>query len=116
MYVDAGYAIALVGSVLIGRPLIGYAYAALFRDGRWRHDFRLRRVLGIATLGWAATYGLRASVQLVLYRADEPGALAVAKLALGWPLTAVAVVLTLRAMRRARTSERDATREALDAP
>jgi uncharacterized protein DUF3159 len=99
LYVDAGYAIALAGSVLTGRPLVGYAYAAVFRVGRWRHDARLRRVLGIATLGWAASYALRASVQLVLYRADEPGLLAVAKLVLGWPLTAVAVVLTLRAVR-----------------
>ena len=101
LYVDAAYAVALAGSVLVGRPLIGYAYAALFRDGgRWRHDPRLRRALGIATLGWAATYAARAGAQLVLYRADEPGLLAVAKLALGWPLTAVAVVLTLRAVRR----------------
>ena len=99
MYVDGAYALALAGSVLFRRPLVGYAYAAVFRGGRWRHDHRLRRVLGIATLGWGATYGLRASVQLVLYRADEPGLLAVAKLALGWPLTAAAVILTLRAVR-----------------
>jgi hypothetical protein len=115
MYVDAGYAIALAGSALIGRPLVGYAYAALFRDGLWRHDHLLRRRLGIATLGWAGTYGLRAAVQLVLYRADEPGLLAVTKVALGWPLTAVAVVLTLRAVRNPRSSARGAWNDVVDA-
>jgi hypothetical protein len=115
MVVDAGYAIALAASVLIGRPLVGYAYAALFRDGRWRHDHRLRRVLGIATLGWAGTYVLRATVQLMLYRADEPGLLAVAKVALGWPLTAAAVMLTLRAVRHPRRSVRGAWDDVVDA-
>ena len=103
MYVDAAYAVALAVSAGVGRPLVGYVYTALFRaGGHWRRDVRLRRVLSIATLGWAATYALRASVQLALYRADEPGLLAMAKLALGWPLTAVAVVLTLRSIRTAR--------------
>ena len=105
MYVDGAYAAALGLSALVGRPLVAYAYAALFRTAReWRHDRALRRVLSAATLGWAATYAVRVIVQVVLYRLDEPELLAVAKLVLGWPLTAVAVVLTLRATRRARVA------------
>jgi hypothetical protein len=115
MFVDAAYMVALAGSVVVRRPLVGYAYAVVFRDSRWRHDRRLRRVLGIATLGWAATYAIRAGVQLVLYRADESALLAVTKLVLGWPLTAVAVVLTLRAVRRPRRSTHGAPRGARDA-
>lgn len=98
LYVDAFYAIALVVSAVAGHPAVGHAYAALFRIGRtWRNDPRLRRVMAVATWGWALVYAVRVAVQLALYRTDEPALLALAKLALGWPLTAVAVVLTLRA-------------------
>ena len=55
----------------------------------------------IATVGWSAVYALRAGVQAFLYREDLPGLLAVGKLLLGWPLTVLAVVLTLAAVRRA---------------
>lgn len=99
--VDGFYATALTVSVLLGRPVIGYAYAALFRVRAWRDNRRLRRALALATLGWALIYLLRFSVQLLLYGNDEAELLAVAKLGLGWPVTAVAVVLTLRAARRA---------------
>ena len=55
----------------------------------------------IATLGWALVYGLRFSVQWLLYDNDQPELLALAKMMLGWPVTAVAVVLTVRAVRAA---------------
>ena len=58
--------------------------------------------MAVATWGWTVVYAVRVAVQLVLYRTDEPELLALAKLALGWPLTAVAVLLTLRAARRVR--------------
>jgi hypothetical protein len=101
MVVDGFYAAALTVSVLFGRPVIGYAYAALFRVRAWRENRRLRRVFAVATLSWALVYLLRFTVQLLLYGSDEPEFLALAKLALGWPVTAVAVLLTIRAARRA---------------
>lgn len=103
IYVDGFYAAALVASVVVGRPAVGYAYAALFRAGAWRGDRRLRRIFSVATLGWALVYVLRFAVQILLYGEDRPELLAVAKLALGWPVTVVAVILTLRAARRAPT-------------
>jgi hypothetical protein len=63
--------------------------------------------MAVATWGWALAYALRVAVQVFLYRLDEPELLALAKLALGWPLTAVAVVLTLRAARRATPRSRN---------
>ncbi|MFC5177706.1 DUF3159 domain-containing protein [Nocardioides taihuensis] len=105
--VDAAYAVALAVSAAVRRPLIGTAYTLLVHDGRaWRDEPRLRRVLLVATWGFAATYALRAGVQAALYVADAPALLALAKLALGWPLTAAAVALTLRAVRRAATAPR----------
>jgi hypothetical protein len=103
IYVDAAWALLLLGSVALQQPLVGHAYGALFRQGRdWRRSSRLRRVLAAATVGWAAVYTARAAAQAVLYRADEPELLALVKLLLGWPVTVAAVALTLAAVRWAR--------------
>ena len=102
IYVDAAYAVVLAGSALIGRPLAGIGYGLLYgRRGQWREDGRLRRVFTIATLLWSLIFAARALVQAVLYAADRPGMLAAAKLLLGWPLTFLAVAVTLALVRRA---------------
>ncbi|MDZ5623655.1 DUF3159 domain-containing protein [Nocardioides sp. HM23] len=101
MVVDGIYAAVLTVSVLLGRPAVGCAYAALFGARAWRHDRRLQRVFATATLGWALVYGLRFSVQWLFYRNDEPELLALAKVGLGWPVTAAATILTVRALRTA---------------
>ena len=102
MLVDAAYALAFAVSVLIGRPVVGSVYALLSRRAlSWRQEDGLRRVFAIATLGWALVFAVRAGVQIALYSNDYPGLLAVSKLTLGWPLTVVAVVLTLAYVRRA---------------
>lgn len=103
---DAFYCLALIATVLVGRPAIGYAYTALFRSGRgWRTHARLRRVMTVATLGWAGMYAVRTATQAALYAADQPELMGLAKIALGWPVTALAVIWTLQAARR--TSARD---------
>lgn len=103
IYVDGVYGVAFAASAVVGRPLVGYLYATLFRAGpSWRGDRRLRRVLTAATYGWSLVFVLRTAVQAALYRADQPELLALAKLALGWPLTAVAVAATLAAIRWSR--------------
>jgi hypothetical protein len=105
IYVDAAYGVAFAASAAVGRPAVGYLYGILFRvGGSWRRHRRLRRVLVAATYGWSLVFGVRTAVQAVLYRADQPELLALAKVALGWPLTAVAIAATLAAV---RWSERD---------
>ena len=100
IYVDAAYGVAFAASAVVGRPAVGYLYGALFRVGAsWRADRRLRRVLVAATYGWSLVFVTRTAVQAVLYRADQPELLALAKLALGWPLTAAAIAATLAAVR-----------------
>jgi hypothetical protein len=102
IYVDAAWAAILATSIVAGRPLIGFVHAALFgRGAGWRSDTRLRRAFAIVTLGWAAVYATRALVQAGFYQADEAGLLAASKLILGWPLTLLAVGLTLMYVRRA---------------
>jgi hypothetical protein len=102
IYVDAAWAAILATSILLGRPLIGFVHATVFgRGSGWRHDTRLRRAFAIVTLGWAGMYATRALVQAAFYRADEAGLLAASKLILGWPLTLVAIAMTLMYVRRA---------------
>lgn len=106
IYVDAFYAVVLMATALVGRPVIGYVYAALFRSARgWRSHARLRRIMTAATLGWAVLYAVRAITQTALYAADQPELLGLVKTALGWPLTALAVVWTLRAAGQTRPED-----------
>jgi hypothetical protein len=63
----------------------------------------------LATLTWAAVFASRFVVQEHLYDADQTGWLGVARIAMGWPLTAVAALATylaIRAAQRAIDAER----------
>jgi uncharacterized protein DUF3159 len=50
---------------------------------------------------WVLVFGARFVVQHWLYVANEVGWLAVARIAMGWPLTALAALVTIWAVRRA---------------
>ena len=101
IYVDAAYAVAFLGSALVGRPLIGFLYGLLSgRRGHWRQNASLRRALTWATVGWSLVCAVRASGQAYLYIDDQPALLAAGKLVLGWPLTLLAAVLTFAAIGR----------------
>lgn len=94
--------IAFLVSVLVRWPLVGVAWSALnSTDRSWRAHPRARRAYAVATLVWAAFFLARFGVQRALYNADETGWLGVARLAMGLPLTAVALVVTVWAVRRA---------------
>ena len=56
----------------------------------------------LATLTWVAVFGARVLVQHHLYDADKTGWLGVARIAMGWPLTAVAALGTYLAIRAAQ--------------
>jgi hypothetical protein len=107
IWVDAAYALALAGSVLAGRPLIGTVHDWLFsRDHRrWREDIRLRRAVVVLTFGWAGVYAVRASVQATLYASNQPELLALTKLGLGWPLTVAAAAVSLAWLRHQHTTD-----------
>jgi hypothetical protein len=94
---------AFLLSVLVRWPLAGVVWHALNGEGHaWRQDRRLRTAYTVATLLWAAVFGARLLVQGWLYNADETTWLAVARLAMGYPLLAVALLGTVWAVRRAK--------------
>ena len=95
------YAGALLGSVALRRPLIGYAVAAFEGRGHsWRDDPRVRRVYATATLGWVAYFVVRAVAALALFNAESPVGLLVLRLS-GFPMMLAAVALTVAYTRRA---------------
>jgi hypothetical protein len=97
---NAAYAIALLTSVVIRRPLIGYVVGQLDGEGTaWRDDPLRVRAFMRASLTWAALFALRLAVQLPLYLAGAVGALGVARTAMGLPLFALGLWLTYRLVR-----------------
>lgn len=90
-------------SVLIRRPAVGYVWGWVNGHGRdWRRVRKAVLAFDIATLFWVAVFGSRFVVQHHLYDANQTGWLGVARIAMGWPLTAVAAVITYFAIRAAQ--------------
>jgi len=78
--------VAIVISLLVRRPLVGVIVGLLTGDDHWRHDAAKLRVAYVATVLWLLLSGLRLAVQVPLYIADLPDALAATKLLMGVPL------------------------------
>jgi hypothetical protein len=66
---------------------------ALGQKTRWRADPDLRRAYGRASWVWAASFLLRAGINLPLYLTGNLVAMGVARVVLGWPLV-LAVIAT----------------------
>lgn len=78
--------VALTVSLLVRRPLVGVIIALLTGDEFWRRDLAKLRVAYVTTVLWLLLSGLRLAVQVPLYLADLPDALAATKLLMGVPL------------------------------
>lgn len=106
-------AIAFTSSLLIRRPLVGVVWAWITgRDGTWRRVPRVRSAFDIATAAMATASWARFLVQYHLYDTDQAGLLAVARIAMGWPVfvvTSTAIYLAVRTAIRAlpRTAQAD---------
>lgn len=82
-------------SILIRRPVVGYLWSwTTGRDRSWRELRAAVWAFDVATATWVAVFGARFLVQALLFNADQTGWLAVARIAMGWPLTALAAVVT----------------------
>lgn len=94
------WAVVFAGSILIRRPVVGYIWSwASGQDLTWRELRAAIYAYDLATLTWVLVFGSRFVVQRLLYDADETGWLGVARIAMGWPLTAVAAVVTYLAVK-----------------
>lgn len=97
-----GYAGALLGSVALRQPLVGWIWSVVAAGGSdvWRRDPRLLRVFGWLTVLWGVVWVAKVGVQAGLYLADQATALGVARLLLGYPPYALLLAITVWTVRR----------------
>lgn len=97
------WAVVVAASVLIRRPLVGYAWSwATGRGDGWRGVPRAVFAFDVASLGWVLVFAARFVVQGLLYDADRTGWLAAARIGMGWPLTVLAALATYAAIKSAQ--------------
>ena len=97
------WAVVVAVSVVIRRPLVGYAWSWASGRGRgWRDVPRAVYAFDIASICWVLVFAARFVVQGLLYDADQTGWLAFARIAMGWPLTVVAALATYAAIKSAQ--------------
>jgi hypothetical protein len=90
-------------SIVIRRPVVGYIWSWLHgHDRAWRTVRRAVYAFDIATLTWVVVFAARFVVQRVLYDTNHEGWLVVARIAMGWPLAAVAALVTFLAIKAAQ--------------
>lgn len=100
--VSYGYAAAMILSVVLKHPLVGWLWSVLFTQGRadWRQDARLMRTFIWLTLVWAAVWIAKVSVQAWLWDTDREHLLGVARLVLGAPPYLLLLAFTIWVVRR----------------
>jgi hypothetical protein len=110
------WAVVFSISVLIRRPVVGYLWSwAAGQDRSWRRVRRAVFAFDIATLAWVLVFAARFVVQRLLYDANQPGWLGVARIAMNWPLAAVSAAVTYVAVKAARGAMRSALPSAPEA-
>jgi len=103
---SAVYGLAMIASVLVRRPLVGWIWSLLIAGGstRWRDRPPMVRLFSRLTLLWAGTYLVKVAIQTWLFGntgAHDPGtALGIARLALGYPPYALLLAFTVWSVRR----------------
>jgi uncharacterized protein DUF3159 len=97
--------LAFLMSVLVRWPLAGVIWHGINgQDQSWRADRRLLRAYTFASILWTLVFAARVVVQGWLYNADEATLLGIARLAMGYPLVGLALLGTIWAVRRARST------------
>lgn len=103
---------AFAASILARWPLAGVVWSKLNGTGMaWRSDKVSRRYYDVATVVWVLVFGARFVVQHWLYAEHAVGWLGAARIAMGWPLTGIAALVTIWAVRKADHRHRLLTAE-----
>jgi Protein of unknown function (DUF3159) len=105
IWVSLVMAVVFAVSVLVRRPLVGVLWNLLTSAGRrrsWHTDKVALHAFDVATLAFVAVFAARFVIQDWLYGVGSAGGLAFARIAMGYPLIALALLVTYWAVRRAR--------------
>jgi hypothetical protein len=103
-----GYGLAMIGSVIARRPLVGWLWSLVADNGgnRWHLDGGLRRIFGWLTVIWATVFLAKFVVNVWVYTAagltddQKASILGIMRIALGFPPYAILLALTVWAVRR----------------
>ncbi|MBP2369051.1 DUF3159 domain-containing protein [Pseudonocardia parietis] len=99
--------LAALVSMVVKWPLAGVIWHGINSRGmQWRQEPALLRAYTLATGIWAFVFAARVVIQGLLYDANAETWLGVARLAMGYPLLALAVVATVLIVRRAERAPR----------
>jgi hypothetical protein len=101
---NAVYGSVMLVSVLIRRPIMGYAAQLLFGLNGWRENRESYRRLRLVTLIWVGFFSTRLAVQVPLYFAGAVEALALSRAVMGAPAYAGLLALTWVLLRRIKVS------------
>ncbi|MBW4042459.1 MAG: DUF3159 domain-containing protein [Acidobacteria bacterium] len=103
-FINAGYGLAFLVSVIVRRPLVGVVTGLLTADAGWRADPTRRRAATWLSLLWVLLFSIRLLVELPLYLAgNRVVELGIARIVLGLPLYSIVLVVTVlvvQALRR----------------
>ncbi|WP_123370629.1 DUF3159 domain-containing protein [Cellulomonas sp. PhB150] len=116
LWVNGLYLVGTLASILVGWPLVGLVMGLFTKGGplsggpwsaavAWRSDKALRRTYSLATWPWVAMFAVRLAVQVPLYYSEDIGWLGTAKLAMGLPLTALALWISWLLVRSTRSRQ-----------
>ncbi|MCR6486051.1 DUF3159 domain-containing protein [Amycolatopsis sp. OK19-0408] len=101
IYASLIYCGVFVLSVVVRWPIAGVVWNMLNGTGQaWRKDKPSRYGYDVATLAMALIFAARFVVQRWLYQEDYTGWLAFAKIAMGYPLYALGLLVVVWAVRR----------------
>ena len=102
LLLQAGYAVAYLGSIVVGWPLIGVVLGPLLGEGlTWRDDPDRKRAYTQVSWIWFGMFAVRLAAQLPLYLLSMTVALGWVKLAMGWPLFALVLWVSYLILRKA---------------
>ena len=95
-FINAGYGLAFLVSILIRRPLVGVVTGLLTSDAGWGSDpSRRRAAMGLSLL-WVLLFAIRLVVELPLFLAgNRIVELGIARIVLGLPLYSIVLVVTV---------------------
>lgn len=98
-FTNAAYGSAILLSILVRRPLMGYVAQLLFGLNDWRKAAAYKR-LRLVTWIWFAFFAARLAVQLPLYFAGEVELLAASRVVMGAPAYAGLLALSWILLKR----------------
>jgi hypothetical protein len=102
-----GQAAVLLLSIVVRKPLIGYAWGIMANRGHqdWFDNSRLFRTFQWLTLVWVVSLSVRAGIQYYLWALGEANALGIVRILISWPIYAGTFAYTAWAIHRVTSTQ-----------